>query len=88
MNQELYEILETHFSELGLLKRFALRSPEVFSETVRVLKVHFGGRTPQKVKTYLVREADSLSKTVHLNYWRAVLYRELAESDEFIAICI
>ncbi|HEY9893682.1 MAG TPA: hypothetical protein V6D37_18180, partial [Candidatus Sericytochromatia bacterium] len=71
-----------------LLSRFQANSPEVFSETRSILIEHRLNVPPERIREYLLTEAQRYEKNFSKNYWRAVLLSEMANNQRFMLSCL
>lgn len=75
-------IIESHFAELNLLKRYEKESSDEISSIFETCKAHVmdGGQSAQGLLSQL---ADGEAEKFGASHWRVVLMRELITSKEF-----
>jgi len=88
ISAQTFRLIETHYNRLDLLSRFQANSPEVFSETRSILIEHRLNVPPERIREYLLTEAQRYEKNFSKNYWRAVLLSEMANNQRFKLSCL
>jgi 5-methylcytosine-specific restriction endonuclease McrA len=83
----LFELISAHFRRLNLLSDFSENSAEVFSEARSKVAAYLDDLSKAKIEDLLRREAERLSNYFSTNFWKAVLYEALAQSDDFLELC-
>ncbi len=79
-----YRHMQSHFKLLGLDDRYRLRSLEHLRGQHRALARLYGPLNDEvRVSNKLNEDADDYEDEYGLNYWRTVLYRALANNNDF-----
>lgn len=80
-------LIQSHYTKLKLLERFRKRSPEVLSETQSSIKTHIKAKSIERVREFLLEEAQRLRDRFSNNHWKVVLHEGMANSSKFIEDC-
>ena len=85
ISDELFKVIEAHFSILSLYDRFQKKvNTEISEITRRLCKLKANHDfEKEKLKAFLLDDVDTLAKTYGLNYWKRALRKALAESEDF-----
>ncbi len=84
MTQPTYRHLKSHCLLLGLANRYRIMSLEDLRGRYKALSRLYGPvEDAGRVSAGLAQEAEDYEDEYGVNYWRAVLYRALADDDEF-----
>jgi hypothetical protein len=82
--QRTFRHLESHFTLLKLGNRYRRRALIKLGDQYRPLKRAYGtGEDASRVAARLTQKAEDLEEEWGANYWSAVLYRALANHEEF-----
>jgi hypothetical protein len=84
MTQPTFQRLRSHFRLLGLADRYRVMSLEDLRGRYQALsRLYSQTEDAERVSAFLLQEADDYEAGYGVNHWRAVLYRALADDDEF-----
>lgn len=82
-----FNLFESHFNKLSLIKRFERKINGYITEIRKVLRSH-KKFTFKDIKKYLEEEYEAQIDIYGVNYWKSALLKGLMESEEFIKDCI
>ena len=79
-----YEIIESHFSRLDLLRRMRERSNEKITDIINAIKGNYKLNSDIDSVKSAIRETEENNKKVYgYNHWKSVLILSIIEKDEF-----
>jgi len=84
ISPRLFGIIEGHFMRLGLFDRYKDAATGPISEAQSLLRNSFTGGFKFIRRSILLRHANSQEEVYGINFWRAAVFRALAESREFL----
>lgn len=85
IDDDLFSIITNHYRQLELCDRYKHRFNNIYSQTVACFdKISLFNNNPDLVKQFLINESDSLSEKFGINYYKAVIKRELSNNDIFL----
>lgn len=79
-----FRVIERHFIQLELLKRYNDDAPAELAEIIRIILTYSHGASGVELSNNLHEDFQSLSIKFGANYWRAELRKGLSESESFI----
>ena len=78
-----YEIIESHFSRLDLLRRMRERSNEKITDIINAIKGNYKLNSDIDSVKSAIRETEENNKKVYgYNHWKSVLILSIIEKDE------
>ena len=79
-----YEIIESHFSRLDLLRRMRERSNEKITDIINAIKGNYKLNSDIDSVKSAIRETEENNKKAYgYNHWKSVLILSIIEKDEF-----
>lgn len=79
-----YEVIESHFSRLDLLRRMRERSNEKITDIINNIRGNYKLNSDINSIKSTIREAEEDNKKAYgYNYWKSVLILSIIEKDEF-----
>ena len=79
-----YEIIESHFSRLDLLRRMRERSNEKITDIINAIKGNYKLNSDIDSVKSAIRETEENNKKVYgYKHWKSVLILSIIEKDEF-----
>ena len=79
-----YEIIESHFSRLDLLRRMRERSNEKITDIINAIKGNYKLNSDIDSVKSAIRETEENNKKVYgYNHWKSVLILSIIEKEEF-----
>ena len=79
-----YEVIESHFSRLDLLRRMRESSNEKITDIINNIRGNYKLNSDINSIKSIIREAEEDNKKAYgYNYWKSVLILSIIEKDEF-----
>jgi 5-methylcytosine-specific restriction endonuclease McrA len=85
ISSELQSLIRNHFARLNLLERFALASNTLIDDVISLVHTHVEVKSSVKILSFVSDEARRRAGRISINFWEAVLIRELSQSQAFSA---
>jgi hypothetical protein len=84
LNSDLFELIETHYSELELCQRFRENSDSVISELDIEIRKWKKKLSLNDIKETILEELEEHQLLYGYNYWKSILKKSLLNSSLFI----
>ena len=79
-----YEIIESHFSRLDLLRRMRERSNEEITNIINTIRGYYNLNSDiDTIKSVITKIEEDNKEAYGYNYWKSVLKLSIIEKDEF-----
>lgn len=85
VQDNMWKLIENHYSQLGLLEKFKNSTNDDITEVTNICVAHMRDNG-DSLSNFLSLLTDGEEEIFGVNYWRAVLKRALANSEDFLLI--
>jgi hypothetical protein len=83
IDHDLFTCITSHYHRLHLLERFKLNSHGIISELISIVQEMAVSLDQEAIRTIIRGKANRDKLIFGANYWKSILYLELANSDDF-----
>jgi len=84
IDEDLFDIIESHYTKLHLFQRFCENSNSVISELVNTIKPNINVVTKEQMVTMITNKIRKDREVFGYNYWKSILELALMENEEFM----
>jgi hypothetical protein len=81
---KLFSMLEDHYNNLRLFKRFSEEADGVVSSFKNVIETHREDNTLAKTKEFITKVIEKEQISFGINYWQSILKLWLINNDDFL----